>query len=660
MSINNLDIYMYRNNDNRWVNTVKYLLPMVNKLHNTHPHKNVNKFTQLVSHLIKHHGEDQAMEKLKAFRLLLQQYSLGQTVVPIPFCKADKNGFPKVINFLKPKLDDVNEIRYSLSVFRIIESFRSEPVYDVESITSDSTADENLIEEISCYIRSWDKLRLIPKLVPSQLVMSNKAGPNGPATISAIKDLTALRKEPKLLDSIKQMLRISSTFIDLDSYQSHEGDYKSSKLVLLSDKACKTRTIAIADWWSNTSLQSIHASMMKALSRLPSDVTYRQCEIPKLVKGLGANLYSSDMTAFTDRFPRKLEICLLSAAYGEPVSRLWEQIVSNRYFAHPKGEVKYGCGNPMGLLSSWPVSTLCHHAVKQWCAYKLGIKSYKYLILGDDTLDSSEEVYKLYTDTIRRLGVSISLSKCTQSKDGSAEFAKRHFRNHVEVTGLPVHLLESVQDKPEQFLELVRISRERGYEDKFLGPSLDLLLSNHKNGKMIADMLSLPDKVLGMPPLLEVKPGTWADKLSTLSEECLQDNQAIARNYVFWTTTIGINKPDTPKKVDQVTVEPNHPLVFALSEQLMDYLPETEDEFSIYNGWMRGDYRKMANVPNIDTYRYYNKGHYATKCKYDVLQAQLALANGDCNIPLHKPVKLNNFELFELGFQVAQDELLRP
>jgi len=356
---------------------------MVNMLHGMHPHRNVDRFTNLVSHLIKHHGEAQAMEKLKAFRLLLQQYSLGQTVKPIPFCKTDKDGFPKVINFLKPKLDDVYEIRYSMSVFRIIESFRSKPEYKIDTIVDPSSADESLIDEISTFIRSWDKLKLIPQLVPSQLVMSNKAGPNGPATISAIKDLTALRKEPLLLESISEMMKLTSPNIDMNSYKSHSGDFKSSKLVLLSDKACKTRVIAIADWWSNTSLQSIHASMMKALSRLPSDVTYRQSDIPKLVKGLGTNLYSSDMTAFTDRFPRKLEVCLLSAAYSDTHSRLWEQIVSNRSFHHPMGDVRYTCGNPMGLLSSWPVSTLCHHAVKQWCAYKLGIKSYKYLILGE-------------------------------------------------------------------------------------------------------------------------------------------------------------------------------------------------------------------------------------------------------------------------------------
>jgi hypothetical protein len=61
---------------------------------------------------------------------------------------------------------------------------------------------------------------------------------------------------------------------------------------------------------------------MTALRKLPSDVTYIQSDIPKLVKDLGSNLYSSDMTAFTDRFPRKLEVELVKAAYGADISRL--------------------------------------------------------------------------------------------------------------------------------------------------------------------------------------------------------------------------------------------------------------------------------------------------------------------------------------------------
>jgi len=641
-----------------WQNHISDLLPMVNVLHHKSSDLNVNKYKRLVVNMVVNHGKLETIKRLKAFRLVLQQYALGQTVVPIPFCKADKDSFPKAISFLKPNLDDVYSVRYSFSVMRIIDTFRIEPEYSVSTITDESTADESLVEEISEYIRTWDKVGKIPNLEHSQLVMSNRAGPNGPATINAIKDLTALRQEPQLLQSISELMKITSPYLDMTSYKSHEGSFKTSKLILLSDAACKTRVVAIADWWSNTALNAIHKGFMIALRRLPSDVTHRQSDIPSLVKRLGNHLYSSDMTAFTDRFPRKLEVALVSAAYGTVLGGLWEQVVSQRYFSHPKGDVKYVCGNPMGLLSSWPVSTLTHHAVKQWCAFKLGIKNYNYLILGDDTLDSRSDVYNLYTETIQRLGVSISLSKCTQSEDGNAEFAKRLFLDHKEVTGLPVNLIEEIRNKPEQTLEFVKLVRERGYEDSYLGPALVSLLSNHQDGKMIADMLTLPETVTGMPPLLEVTPGNWGDILNRLPEEDLETMVRIARNYVFWKSTVGINKPDSPKQVCQVTVEPNHPLVFALSDQLMSYLPETEDEFSIYNSWMKGDYREMANVPNIDTYRYYNKGHYVTKCKYDVLHALLALAGGNMNIPLHNPSKLSNFDLFELGFQVAQDELL--
>jgi len=322
----------------------------------------------------------------------------------------------------------------------------------------------------------------------------------------------------------------------------------------------------------------------------------------------------------------------------------------------------------MGLLSSWPVSTLTHHAVKQWCAYKVRKPGYlnKYLILGDDTLDSSKEVYEKYIDTINRLGVSISHAKSTRSEQGNTEFAKRLFRHSEEVTGLPVHLLETVYQNPEQVLELVRICRERGYEDSFLGPSLSLLLTRLNLGKSVTDMLSLPESVLGMPPLLEATPGSWSEMLISLPEEFLEDLLRISRNKVFWETTSRINSPRASTKVCQVYLERDHPILFALGDQLTEYLPaETEeDRFSIYNSWMNGKYRELATVPRLDTYRSYNKGHFATKCKYDVLKNLLALANGNCNIPLHKPAMLDNIELFELGYsairEIESGESLEP
>jgi len=89
----------------------------------------------------------------------------------------------------------------------------------------------------------------MPKLATSQLVLSNRAGPNGPASITAIRDLTALRQnEPELLASITKLLEVTAPNLSVKHYKSHEGSFQASKLVLLSDKACKTRVIAIADW----------------------------------------------------------------------------------------------------------------------------------------------------------------------------------------------------------------------------------------------------------------------------------------------------------------------------------------------------------------------------------------------------------------------------
>lgn len=170
--------------------------------------------------------------------------------------------------------------------------------------------------------------------------------------------------------------------------------------------------------------------------------------------------------------------------------------------------MKYAAGNPMGLQSSWPISSFIHHIVLNYCAFKEGISNYNYMILGDDSVQPSLKVYQRYLSVMERLGVQTSLAKCTQSDAGNTEFAKRLFYGLEEITGLPVTLLTDLESKPEQFIELVRIARERGYSDKDLVPGVSILLKHHKSGKMVADVLSLPESALGMPPLLEVKPGS--------------------------------------------------------------------------------------------------------------------------------------------------------
>jgi hypothetical protein len=103
----------------------------------------------------------------------------------------------------------------------------------------------------------------------------------------------------------------------MKGHKPHEGKVYDAITIGLQDKFNKTRTISILDMWSNAALSGIHKTFMHALSNLKTDVTFRQSKIPKLIKNLGTNLYSSDMTAFTDRFPRELEVAVISEIYGK-------------------------------------------------------------------------------------------------------------------------------------------------------------------------------------------------------------------------------------------------------------------------------------------------------------------------------------------------------
>jgi hypothetical protein len=538
------------------------------------------------------------------------------------------------------------------------------PQYEVSSITDPSSSDNEVVGEIMEYIRSKPKiLKVLPTdLMYADLVMSNKAGPNGPASISCLKDLAGItQKAPHLLETIKRRIAKYAGMLNFDGYEIPSGEFLHSKLVLLSDKACKTRVIAIADWWTNVCLSPVHNAFMKGLQRLPTDVTYFQDKIKDFIEEMGSSLYSSDMTAFTDRFPIELEVEVIKAKYGEQEGCDWKQLISDREFFHSRGSVTYKVGNPMGLLSSWAVSTFTHHVVKHWCAHKLGIKDYKYLILGDDTLDTREDVYRLYTSTIESLGVSISHDKCTQSEHGYAEFAKRLFSPEGEITGLPVHLLTGLKSNPEQVLELVRICRNRGYEEKNLGPGMAALLSygSVKNPKMVADILALPEIITGQPPLyVEGWVSDRARNLIDCDESRLEYTIKCARNFLFWSLVDKITiSPQRHADISPVEIENNHPLIFALNEKIDAYLPadafddETwdEDEYYIYDKWMEGEYTHMVNIPSVDTYKYYNKGHRVTKCKFDVARLCLQIANGNCNIPLTNRTRYTNTELYDIA-----------
>lgn len=180
----------------------------------------------------------------------------------------------------------------------------------------------------------------------------------------------------------------------------------------------------------------------------------------------------------------------------------------------------------------------------------------------------------------------MSLSKCTSSESACAEFAKRHFTSQGEVTGLPVDLLMELDRKPEQFTELIRIMRERGYTDSVLKPGIELIISRNQNCKILSDILALPEVLSGIPPLLGAKPGSHAEALLQSGEDTISKLVTIARESEFIELVQELEKaPGSRSHASKLKVDipETHPIAYALSNKLMLYLETgSDDEYSIY------------------------------------------------------------------------------
>jgi hypothetical protein len=81
---------------------------------------------------------------------------------------------------------------------------------------------------------------------------------------------------------------------------------------------------------------------------------------------------------------------------------------------------------------------LSHHMVVQYAAFESGQYPFKdYILLGDDIVIYNDIVAEKYKEVINSLGVDCSPSKSHISVD-TYEFAKRWFRNGIEISPIPL------------------------------------------------------------------------------------------------------------------------------------------------------------------------------------------------------------------------------
>jgi hypothetical protein len=211
------------------------------------------------------------------------------------------------------------------------------------------------------------------------------------------------------------------------------------RLEVLQEPAGKNRFIVLADFWSQNALAPLHDELMLILRKIPQDSTYNSSEsIQHLIKHPKQVATACfDLKSFTERLPLELQEVVLQELYGPDIQKAWT-VLMKQEVRHRHEKLVYGCGQQMGILSSWATASLTHHFLIQWFGHVKGNVNLEYRILGDDNVISNPQLSEAYEEGMQALHIPIQKTKTMRTGcTASFEFLKRLFNNGEEVTPLP-------------------------------------------------------------------------------------------------------------------------------------------------------------------------------------------------------------------------------
>jgi hypothetical protein len=387
-----------------------------------------------------------------------------------------------------------------MCIARVYQLIRLPVNPDLSAITSPGVKlQENYLRSFHKFCTAWfDRLNTKNLLdtVRNKAHSTMKSGPNGQALVFAAHDLSALIKDESLLKSIVKLNNLlGNPWINrmmeanvLDNYE--DIDAIHSRLGFSPEGGGKTRIFAIGDYWSQFTLRPIHDTLMGILRKLETDGTYDQEKAFSriLSKSKGQRTYCFDLSGASDRIPLQVQTIMMSALFGSDVAEAWSEVIANREFHHKYGPpVKWKVGQPLGLLSSWGAFALWHHIVIEYAASKEGIRSFRdYAVLGDDVVIWNSAVANRYERQMKYLGIPINLTKSIKgdSQRSQIEFAKRHARDGVEISGISYNLLN--KNSLRNVDELITEVNKRSMLDK---AGCSRILVTHPN-KRVQDLLN--------------------------------------------------------------------------------------------------------------------------------------------------------------------------
>jgi len=105
--------------------------------------------------------------------------------------------------------------------------------------------------------------------------------------------------------------------------------------------------------------------------------------------------------------------------------------------------------------------TISHHFIIQYCAYLVGKYPTKaYIMLGDDVVITDDIIASKYKEVIKSIGVTISEQKSHVSQN-TYEFAKRWFKNGIEVSPIPINGIVEGLTNPINVYSVMNEQRKR-------------------------------------------------------------------------------------------------------------------------------------------------------------------------------------------------------
>jgi len=283
------------------------------------------------------------------------------------------------------------------------------------------------------------------------------------------------------------------------------------RLHALYEPAGKIRIVALVDYWTHCCLKPLHDWMFALLRVIPSDATFDQeGRLREFSRRGYTDIWSIDLSAATDTIPLELYRAMFDPILGTKLTSLWLEILVGRNFLVPseldtpegRPTVRYGCGQPMGALSSWSSMAMVHHLLVQCAAFSTSrgfvsdmhavdflstAKAWEiptwyldYLILGDDLVIANENVAREYIRIATSLGIKVGMAKSFISERGFLNFANQSYLGDANVSPLSLKEfigISSLAQRAEFALRAVR----RGWVDigdrKWLAPLLKLFVN---------------------------------------------------------------------------------------------------------------------------------------------------------------------------------------